>query len=111
MPQRNLQWVGPVPNANQKARIRRCILEYTSEMKEKYDIFGTTHHFMNRNEPNIPIKYGQRMFLAIFRDDFVIVCEDNTLNIKVLIDLWDCIPVEFTEMQFANDFEVYVKNY
>ena len=111
IPKRNLQWYGSVPTANKKSRIRRCILEFTSETTENYNIFGISLTDSSENDTTVNFKYGQRMFLAIFRKEFVIVCEDCTLNIKVLIDLWDRPPLDYTEMNFGNEFELYITNF
>ncbi len=109
MPKRNLQWCGTVPSVQQKSRIRRCILEFTSETTESYDIFGMLFNDPDLNDTSVPFIFKKRLFLAIFREEFVIVCEDTSLNIKVLIDLWDSKPVDYLEMPFAQEFEMVVQ--
>ena len=111
MPQRNLQWYGSVPSAQKKSRIRRCILEFTNETTDNYSIFGISLTDSSGNDTTVNFMYGQRMFLAIFREEFVIVCEDCTLNIRVLIDLWDRQPRDYTEMNFRNEFELYINEF
>ncbi len=110
MPKRNLQWYGAVPSVQQKSRIRRCVLEYTSETTENYDIFGMLFEDAELNDSTVPFIFKNRLFLAIFREEFVVVCEDTSLNIKVLIDLWDSKPVDYLQMPFAEEFKQTVEN-
>lgn len=110
MPKRNLQWCGNIPSVQQKSRIRRCILQYTSETTENYDIFGMLFEDTVLNDTTVPFTFKNRLFLAIFREDFVVVCEDTSLNIKVLIDLWDRNIVDYLQMPFADDFMYIVEN-
>ena len=107
MPLRKLQWFGNIPTKSQKSCVRRCIPQYTSETTEDYEIFGTLHE--SADCYNVPFTYKNRLFLAIYRQDFVIALEDTSLNIKVLIDLWDCKPVKHHQLPFASEFEIWVK--
>lgn len=107
MPLRKLQWFGNTPTRSQKSCVRRCILQHSSETTEDYEIFGMLHESTECN--NVPFMYKNRLFLATYRQDFVIALEDTSLNIKVLIDLWDCKPVQYHQLPFASEFEMWVK--
>ena len=107
MPLRKLKWFGNTPTKSQKSSVRRCILQHSSETTEDYEIFGMLHNSTACD--SVPFIYENRLFLAIHRQDFVIVLEDISLNIKALIDLWDCKPILHQHLGFAEEFEMWVK--
>ena len=107
----NLIWHGTLATTRQRACIRRCILQYTSETTETYDVFGMLLHDPHLVDTTVPFEFHNRLFLAIFREEFCIFCEDNCLNIKVLIDLWDCKPVDYLQLPFADVIEVAIPNH
>ena len=88
MSRRDLQWYGAVPNATKSSAIRRCILQYTSESMDVVKIFGrSTHAFRifgmepsdaTKRDGTIPFTYKNRFFLAIYREDFLVVFEDRS---------------------------------
>ena len=120
MPKRDLQWYGAAPNATKSAAIRRCILQYTSESMDVVRIFGKSTNAIRifgmepsvgtKKDGAIPFTFKDRFFLAILREDFLIVCEDKDLNMRALIDLLECNPTTYLNLSFAKFFEHYLQN-
>ncbi len=108
MPRRNLQWYDTLPNSLQTSRIRRCVRNFTREETEPFRLFGTLQ--TEKKDGVAPFTYKERLFVAVFREDFVVAIEDRHLDIKPLIDLWDCKPIKYRELPFAEDFEHYVND-
>ena len=120
MTKRNLQWYGAVPNKTKNAAIRRCILQYTSESmdvvrifgksRKAIHLFGTVPNVDTKRDGAIPFTYKDRFFLAILREDFLVVFEDKDLNMRALINLMECNPTTHENLPFAEYFEHYMQN-
>ena len=105
MPSRKLKWFGEEPTTTQRACVRRCILQHSNETTDDYEIFGMLHEASSIE--SVPIRYENRLFLAVYRQDFVIVLEDTSLNIRVLIDLWDCQPLNYHDLPFVMELGIW----
>ncbi len=111
MPTRSLQWYGALPNPTQKSFIRRCILNFTSEATDPMRVFGMFQSDPTVRDGTIPFTYNNRLFLTVFREGFFVVFEDSHLNIRALIEeLWDCNPVKYVDLPFAEYFDHYMEN-
>ena len=110
MPTRDLKWYGALPTPSEKSLIRRCILNFTSEATDPLRIFGMFHNDPDLRDGTLPFTYkSNRLFLAVFREDFFVVFEDHDLNIRALIEeLWDCNPVKHVELPFGDYFDNYM---
>ncbi len=109
MPHRNLHWFGPEPNQDLAVRIHSCAMQYTSEEIDSFDIFGMRNDGDLGTNILTPFLYQRRLFLAVYREDFLVAIEDNHLNIKVLIkDLWGCNPINYLELSFFTEFAQYI---
>lgn len=107
MPVRTLKWFGEEPTTTQRACVRRCILQHSNETTDDYEIFGMLHEASSIG--NVPIVYENRLFLVVYRQDFLIVLEDTSLNIKVLIDLWDCQPLSYRDLPFGMELDSWIR--
>ena len=100
MPRRNLQWYGSMPTDDMRSKIRRRVRSYTREIVEQCKCFGTW--LTEQKNGTYPIRYMNRLFLAIYEGEYVIVIEDKHLDIKSLInDLWDRKPDHYDCFQFC----------
>ena len=88
--------------------------EYTSEHDEEYIVCG----FMNESSnlttnqnysSNILFNFDNRLYLAVYNDVFVLIFPDITLNIAVLISLYERTDIKsYEEMGFAYDIRCYL---
>lgn len=103
----NLYWYGDELTEELKLCLQTCISQYTNEATDNFNVFAMPN--IVEGTTNVPFWYRRRLFLAIFREDFVIVIEDNDLNIRILIeDLWDCYPANYLELTFFAEFVSYI---
>ena len=103
MPRRNLKWYGTMPSDEMRSQIRRCVRSYTKEIDEQCQCFGTM--LTEKKHGTYPFTYINRLFLAIYKGEYVIVIEDKHLDIKSLInDFWDKKPDHHTSFQFCELF-------
>ena len=108
MPKKSLQWYDTLPTPSQKSNIRRCVLQYTSEATEQIRLFGMLRIDPMERDGTIPFWYNNRLFVAVLREEFFVVFEDRDLNIKALIALWDCKPIKYLELPFAEYFDHFI---
>lgn len=110
-----VKWFGRRPSSrSNRAKIKEMIDEYTSEHDEEYIVCG----FMNESSnlttnqnysSNILFNFDNRLYLAVYNDVFVLIFPDITLNIAVLISLYERTDIKsYEEMGFAYDIRCYL---
>lgn len=111
----SVKWFGRRPSSrSNRAKIKEMIKEYTSEHDEEYIVCG----FMNESSnlttnqnysSNVLFDFENRMYLAVFTPVFVLIFPDTTLNIAVLISLYERTDIKkYEEMDFAHDLTLYL---
>ena len=89
-----------MPSDDMRSKIRRRVRSYTREIVEPCKCFGTW--LTEQKNGTHPIRYMNRLFLAIYEGEYVIIIEDKHLDIKSLInDLWDRKPDHYDCFQFC----------
>ena len=92
-----------MPSDEMRPKIKRCVLSHTKKIKEQCQCFGTW--LTESKNGTYPFTYMNRLFLAIYEEEYVIVIEDIHLDIKSLInDFWDRRPDHYTTFQFCELF-------
>ena len=103
-----VKWFGKRPSPRAKrSKVMDMVTEYTSEHAEDFTVLG----MLTESESNTTIgfEYNKNLFVAAYSDDFVLIFEDNVLNIAVLISLWDQKVFTYEQMEFVFDITSYLR--
>ena len=111
----SVKWFGRRPSSrSNRAKIKEMIKEYTSEHDEEYVVIG----FMNESSnltanqnysSNVLFDFKNRLYLAVFTPVIVLIFPDTTLNIAVLISLYERTDIKkYEEMGFTYDLGCYL---
>ena len=87
-------WEGTKPEKFEYLITANEILEkYTNEMEEDFMVFG--RYTENHDFRETVVKKDQHIFLAVQQNNLILFLPDETLDIRVLISLWDrkCIDL------------------
>ena len=90
-----IKWEGTKPEHFDYLTTANEILEkYTNEMKEDFMVYG--RYTKNNDVRETLVEKNQHIFLAVQQKNLILLLPDETLDIRVLISLWDskCIDVE-----------------
>ena len=103
-----VKWFGKRPSPRAKrSKVLDIVTEYTSEHREDFDVFGMLTESINSTS-TIPFQYKNKLFVAAYCEDFVLLFEDNVLNVAILISLWDKQLLTYDEMEFVFDVTAYL---
>ena len=84
-----VEWVGDVSSKeNSREGVLRTITDYTSEhdgVVKVVALLENPYHFIGKR----PFLYKNEIYLSVFSQDYILIFEDNSLNIKELIFVYD----------------------
>ena len=87
--------------------VKTVCRRFTSESRE--DVVVYVFRVEESQGENVqPFLIHNRLFISVEQNGITVIIEDNFLNIKGLIDLWDCKPKDFSELAFGSTLERYM---
>ena len=102
-----VKWFGKRPSPRAKrSKVMDMVTEYTSEHAEDFNVLGMLTE--SKSNSTIAFEYKNKLFVAAYWDDFVLIFEDTVLNIAILVSLWDKNLLTYEEMEFVFDITSYL---
>ena len=92
-----VKWQSDKPDTfNYLPTVNEILDKYTCEMDEDFTVLAK--YTENDDEKETVVRLRNHIFLAVQSNNLILFLPDETLDIKVLISLWDCNVIDGTSI-------------